>query len=108
MDTATENFLDNDRSPSRKVKELDTRGSHFYLALYWAEALANQDRDIELKTLFNKLHDELRSKESQITNELIQAQGTSQEIGGYYKPNTKLVEEAMRPSATLNAILNTI
>ncbi len=108
LDTATENFLDNDRSPSRKVKELDTRGSHFYLALYWAEALANQDRDIELKTLFNKLHDELRSKESQITNELIQAQGTSQEIGGYYKPNTKLVEEAMRPSATLNAILNTI
>ena len=108
LDTATEKFLDNDRSPSRKVKELDTRGSHFYLALYWAEALANQNRDMELKTLFNKVHDAMKSKESQITDELIIAQGTSQEIGGYYKPNTKLVEEAMRPSTTLNAILNTI
>ncbi len=108
LDTATEKFLDNDRSPSRKVKELDTRGSHFYLALYWAEALASQDRDMELKTLFNTVYDEMKSKESQITNELIKAQGTSQEIGGYYKPNTKLVEEAMRPSTTLNAILNTI
>lgn len=108
LDTATEKFLDNNRSPSRKVKELDTRGSHFYLALYWAEALAKQNSDTELKRIFTKVYDEMNSNEPQITNELIDAQGTAQEIGGYYKPSPELVAKAMRPSKTLNGILNKI
>ena len=108
LDTATEKFLDNDRSPSRKVKELDTRGSHFYLALYWAEALADQDQDAELKAIFSKVHTQMNSSESQITNELIEAQGATQQIGGYYKPNPEMVVKAMRPSGTLNTILDEI
>lgn len=108
LDTATEKFLDNDRSPSRKVMELDTRGSHFYLALYWAEALANQDKDALLKSTFSEVYAQLISAESKITNELIASQGTKQEIGGYYKPNPELVAMAMRPSATFNTILDAI
>jgi isocitrate dehydrogenase len=108
LDTATEKFLDNNRSPSRKVKELDTRGSHFYLALYWAEALSAQYADRELKTIFTKVYNEMYLKEAQITNELIEAQGTPQEIGGYYKPNPELVAKVMRPSKTLNEILTEI
>lgn len=105
LDGATEKFLDNNRSPSRKVKELDTRGSHFYLALYWAEALANQNDDAELKTQFSKVFESLNAKETIIVSELIEAQGISQDIGGYYKPNVKMVAKAMRPSTTLNSIL---
>ena len=108
LDTATEKFLDNNRSPSRKVKELDTRGSHFYLALYWAEALSEQDSDAELASIFSEVHSKMNSKESQITNELIDAQGISQELGGYYRPNPELVAKAMRPSKTLNEILNEV
>ncbi len=108
LDVATEKFLDNDRSPSRKVKELDTRGSHFYLALYWAEALANQNIDAELKELFGKAYAEMSGKEAQIVKELIEAQGSSQNIGGYYKPKEVLVAKAMRPSTTFNAILANI
>lgn len=108
LDTATEKFLDNGRSPSRKVKELDTRGSHFYLALYWAEALANQDQDAELKSTFSEVYNQMNSAASQITNELLEVQGTNQDIGGYYKPNPELVAMAMRPSATLNTILDEI
>ncbi len=108
LDTATEKFLDNNRSPSRKVKELDTRGSHFYLALYWAEALAIQNQDSELKGIFEKVYTQMNSSEAQITKELMEAQGSSQEIGGYYKPDSKLIAQAMRPSVTLNAILDQI
>ena len=108
LDTATEKFLDNNRSPSRKVKELDTRGSHFYLALYWAEALSEQNIDADLKEIFLNVFTKMNSSEAQIANELIEAQGINQEIGGYYKPNPDLVSKAMRPSETLNAILNEI
>jgi len=105
LDGATEKFLLNDKSPSRKVKERDTRGSHFYLAMYWAEALASQDIDTDLKEIFTKVSDELNQNEGQITTELIDAQGSAQEVGGYYKPDSDMVAKAMRPSSTLNAIL---
>jgi isocitrate dehydrogenase len=105
LDGATEKFLDNDRSPSRKVKEIDARGSHFYLAMYWAQELANQDVDAELKQIFKQVAEEMVQNEDLITKELIEAQGTSQEIGGYYKPDADLVSQAMRPSGTLNNIL---
>lgn len=108
LDDATEKFLDNNRSPSRKVKELDTRGSHFYIALYWAEALANQNDDAELKAQFIKVFEALKTNETTIVNELIEAQGTSQDVGGYYKPNAEMVAKAMRPSATFNSILESI
>ena len=108
LDSATEKFLLNDKSPSRKVKELDTRGSHFYLAKYWAEALAEQNENGELKTVFSAVSKHFNEKESQILAELIDAQGKKQSIGGYYKPDPVLVEKAMRPSATLNTILNSI
>ncbi len=108
LDTATEKFLINDKSPSRKVNELDTRGSHFYLALYWAEALAEQNKDKDLKSKFSEIFATLNENESKITGELIAAQGRPQKIGGYYMPDPKMVEEAMRPSKTLNAILANI
>jgi len=108
LDSATEKFLVNDKSPSRKVKEIDTRGSHFFLAKYWAEALALQDDNAELKSIFSKVSSEINEKESQIISELIDAQGSPQDIGGYYKPDSALVEKAMRPSKTLNAILNSL
>lgn len=108
LDSATEKFLLNDKSPSRKVNELDTRGSHFYLAMYWAEALANQKDDVELQSAFTKIFSKMQHNEHQILEELLNAQGTSQNIGGYYKPDAVLVAKAMRPSATLNAILDTI
>jgi len=108
LDDATEKFLDNNRSPSRKVKELDTRGSHFYLALYWAEALANQNDDDELKVLFSKVSEAMNDQETKIVDELNNAQGVSQDIGGYYKPNPQLVTIAMRPSTTLNSILESM
>ncbi|WP_282055134.1 NADP-dependent isocitrate dehydrogenase [Maribacter luteus] len=108
LDKATEKFLLNDKSPSRKVMELDTRGSHFYLAMYWAEALANQDQDAALKNVFSKVSEEMKGKESQIVKELLDAQGSPQDIGGYYLPNADLVARAMRPSNTLNAILKGI
>ena len=108
LDNATEKFLDNNKSPSRKVNELDTRGSHFYLALYWAEAIADQDEDQDLKAEFTKVADGLRANEDKIVSELNDAQGALQDIGGYYKPNTELRSKAMKPSATLNSILGEI
>jgi isocitrate dehydrogenase len=108
LDTATEKFLLNDKSPSRKVKELDTRGSHFYLAMYWAEALAEQHKDMELKTIFKKIDKAIKEKEQQILTELIDAQGSGQNIGGYYIPDEALVSKAMRPSAAFNEILDMI
>ena len=108
LDSATEKFLENDKSPSRKVNERDTRGSHFYLCLYWAEALANQNQDTELKQVFGQVFEQLSSNEELIAKELIEAQGSAENIGGYYLPNPELASNAMRPSATLNAILSSL
>ena len=106
LDIATEQFLDNDKSPARKIGQIDNRGSHFYRTLYWAQALANQDKDLELKAKFEPIARELTENEAKINAELIGAQGSHQEIGGYYKPNQDLLFKAMRPSGTLNAILD--
>lgn len=108
LDKATEKFLENDKSPSRKVNELDTRGSHFYLALYWAEQLANQTDDDALKSTFSKVFGELSSNEAKIVQELIDAQGAPVNIGGYYLPDAEMASNAMRPSETLNNILGSI
>lgn len=105
LDTATEKFLETDKSPARKVGQIDNRGSHFYLAFYWAQALAEQNKDAELKALFTPIAKELTENEAKINDELIGSQGKKQEIGGYYKPDFKLLEKAMRPSETLNAVL---
>ena len=107
LDQATNKFLDNKKSPSRKVGELDNRGSHFYLATYWAEALANQNKNINLKNIFTSLANELISNGKVIIDELNSAQGSPLNIGSYYKTNNKLTSEAMRPSKTFNAILDT-
>ena len=108
LDAATEKFLENDKSPARKVGEIDNRGSHFYLTLYWAQALADQNNDAELKTKFTPIAEALTSNENKINTELIGAQGRKVDIGGYYKPNKELTTKAMRPSETLNNIINTI
>ncbi|MER3376742.1 MAG: NADP-dependent isocitrate dehydrogenase [Allomuricauda sp.] len=108
LDKATEKFLDNDKSPSRVVNELDTRGSHFYLALYWAEQLANQNEDGELKATFAKVYEALSVNEAKIAQELIDAQGSPVDIGGYYLPSAEMASQAMRPSETLNKILDSI
>ncbi|MBS9523772.1 NADP-dependent isocitrate dehydrogenase [Litoribacter alkaliphilus] len=105
LDKATGKFLENGKSPSRKVKELDNRGSHFYLAMYWAEALANQDKDGALKEVFGKVAKQLQDNEEKIVQELNDAQGSPVDIGGYYKPDEEKTSKAMRPSETLNAIL---
>ena len=105
LDLATEKFLENDKSPSRKVGGIDNRGSHFYLALYWAQALASQDKDAELKATFSPIAKELTENEDKINAELIGAQGKPQEIKGYYNPNYEMTDKAMRPSATFNAAL---
>ncbi|GEC71307.1 isocitrate dehydrogenase [Flavobacterium flevense] len=108
LDQANDAFLQNDKSPARKVGQIDNRGSHFYLALYWAQALAAQDKDADLKAIFTPITKELTENEAKIDAELIGAQGKAQEIGGYYQPNPALVSKAMRPSATLNTILDKI
>ena len=108
LDDATDKFLDNNKSPSRKVNELDNRGSHFYLALYWAQELAEQNRDQDLKSTFKKIANTLKENESQIINELNAAQGSPVNIGGYYEPTENLVSNEMRPSKTLNNIINSI
>ena len=108
LDEATDKFLDNMKSPSRKVGELDNRGSHFYLALYWAEALANQNKDEELKNQFSGIANTLTTNEHTIINELNSIQGKAINIGGYYLPNSNLADNAMRPSKTLNSILENI
>lgn len=105
LDEATGKFLDNDKSPARKVGQIDNRGSHFYLALYWAQALAAQDKDAELKAIFTPIAAELTANESKIDAELIGSQGKPQDTGGYYKPVFEKASVAMRPSATFNAIL---
>ena len=105
LDLATEKFLENDKSPARKVGEIDNRGSHFYLALYWAQALANQDKDADLKAIFAPIAEELTSNEAKINEELIASQGKHQDLGGYYSPNFEKTDKAMRPSATFNNVL---
>ncbi len=106
LDAGVTKFLAESKSPSRKVNELDNRGSHFYLAMYWAEALAAQTKNAELQTRFAKVAKELAENEAQIIEELNSVQGQPMNIGGYFMPCDKLANEAMRPSATLNKIIN--
>jgi isocitrate dehydrogenase len=106
LDTATEKFLENDKSPARKVGQIDNRGSHFYLAMYWAQALASQTKDPELQAKFAPIAAALLENEAKINEELIGAQGKPQQIEGYYKPSETLLNKAMRPSQTLNTILD--
>ncbi len=108
LDEATSKFLDENKSPSRKVNEIDNRGSHFYLAMYWAEALANQSKDNDLKMVFGEVAKHLSESEGKINEELLAAQGSPVNIDGYYMPDETKVSNAMRPSATLNSILDKI
>ncbi len=108
LDTATAQLLLNRKAPSRKVHELDNRGSQFYLALYWAQALAEQKRDTDLARRFAPVAAALAANESKIVAELDAAQGAPQDIGGYYRPDPALTEKAMRPSATFNAIIDSL
>jgi len=105
LDEATAKLLENRKSPSRKVRELDNRGSHFYLAMYWAEALANQNEDLELKARFAPLATRLAENEAKIVEELNAVQGRPVDIGGYYIPDPELASKSMRPSPTFNNIL---
>ncbi|WP_282149324.1 NADP-dependent isocitrate dehydrogenase [Algibacter lectus] len=106
LDNATDKLLENRKGPSRKVGELDNRGSHFYLAMYWAQELANQNEDAELKAEFAPIAKQLVDNEANIVKELNDIQGVSVDLGGYYEPNEDLINNAMRPSKTFNAILN--
>jgi isocitrate dehydrogenase len=105
LDNATDTLLDNRKSPSRKSGELDNRGSHFYLALYWAQELANQNEDLELKAEFSKIASALETNEYKIIKELNEIQGNAINIGGYFEPNDVLANAAMRPNSTLNSII---
>ncbi len=108
LDVAIAKFLDNHKSPARKVGQIDNRGSHFYLALYWAEALAAQTKDAELQAKFAKVAKAMQENEAKINEELIGAQGKAVDIGGYYRPDPVKCAAAMRPSATLNAIIDAL
>lgn len=108
LDRAIGTYLENARSPSRCVNEIDNRGSTFYLALYWAKALADQDEDVALQARFSHVAGQLEANATAITGELLAAQGQPVNIGGYYHPDNTLVEQAMRPSATLNAIIDAL
>jgi isocitrate dehydrogenase len=105
LDVATEKFLANDKSPARKLGQIDNRGSHFYLAMYWAEAIGKQEKDAELKAIFAPIAAEFFANEAKINAELIGTQGKPQILGGYYQPNPELTSKAMRPSETFNSIL---
>ena len=108
LDQAIGKFLDNNKSPARKVGQIDNRGSHFYLALYWAQALAGQTKDKDLQARFSKVAKQLGENEAKITEELLAAQRKPQDLGGYYDPNPAMTSKAMRPSATFNAIVDAI
>jgi isocitrate dehydrogenase len=108
LDKAVEKVLFNEKSPSRKVNEIDNRGGHFYLALYWAEELANQDNDKEMKEKFAKIYAQLKDNEDKINEELIAAQGSPVDLEGYYRANLSILDKQMRPSETLNAIIDNI
>jgi len=108
LDAANGKFLENDKSPSRKVGGIDNRGSHFYLALYWAQELAAQNKDADLKARFTPVAEKLGAAESVIVKELVDAQGKGVDIGGYYQPDEAKAGAALRPSKTLNDILASI
>ena len=108
LDKANSMFLNANKSPSRKVGELDTRGSHFYLAMYWAQSLAQQTGDKELQEKFTSISKQLTDNETKIVDELNSVQGNAMDIGGYFKPNLELVSKIMRPSNTLNSVINSI
>jgi len=108
LDEANTTYLQNDKSPSRKVNEHDNRGSHFYLAMYWARALAEQTKDGELAEHFKSVAEQLEENEAQINKELIDAQGQQEDIEGYYWPNREIVFDRMRPSKTLNSIIESV
>jgi isocitrate dehydrogenase len=105
LDEATGKFLIEDKSPARKVPGIDNRGSHFYLTLYWAQALAAQDKDVELAAVFAPIAAELAANESKIVEELLAVQGKPVDIDGYYMPSDALASAALRPSPTFNTIL---
>ena len=108
LDAATEQLLLNDKSPKRKAGELDNRGSHFYIALYWAQALAAQDKDAELKAVFAPVAEKLAAQEAVILAELSAGAGKPADIGGYYAPDAEKTAKAMRPSAALNAVIDAL
>lgn len=108
LDLANAKFLDNNRNPARKVGHIDNRGSHFYLAMYWAEAVAGQSKNKDMQTRFTKVAKQLEENEAKINEELIGAQGKPVDMGGYYLPDFEKTSHAMRPSATLNAIIDAI
>lgn len=108
LDNATEKFLENDKSPSRKVKELDNRGSHFYLSMYWAEAIVNQTMDKDLADKFKTVYASMSENEAAIINELNEIQGSAIDIAGYYAPSAEKVNNAMRPINKLNEIIEAI
>ncbi|MDD3558623.1 MAG: NADP-dependent isocitrate dehydrogenase, partial [Melioribacteraceae bacterium] len=108
LDKAVGKYLENQKTPSRKVNEIDNRGSSFYLSMYWAEELAAQDKNEELKNRFVKVAKELKENEEKINKELLAAQGNPVDIGGYYFPDDNLAEKQMRPSETFNKIIDTI
>jgi len=108
LDQAIGKHMEQNRAPSRRVNELDTRGSHFYLAMYWAEALAKQTQDAEFQARFTGVAEQMTANEEKIVQELHDAQGQSVDIGGYYHPSDELSSKAMRPSATLNAIVDAL
>jgi len=108
LDTANSMFLNNNKSPSRKVGELDTRGSHYYLAMYWAQALSEQDEDSELQATFTPVAEQLSDNEEKIVSELIDIQGSAVDLGGYYRPDVDKTMAVMRPSKTLNTIVDAL
>ncbi|WP_168583353.1 NADP-dependent isocitrate dehydrogenase [Gephyromycinifex aptenodytis] len=108
LDVAIGRFLDENKSPARRLGQIDNRGSHYYLALYWAQALAAQEEDTELKQRFTPVAEQLAAAEQQITEELIAAQGSPVDLGGYYRPDPAKCAAAMRPSATLNQIIDAL
>lgn len=108
LDNAVGKYLENSRYPSRKVNEIDNRGSSFYLAMYWAEAMAEQNKNLEMKDRFTRIAKELKENEEKINQELLSAQGKAVDIGGYYFSDFELTEKAMRPSETLNRIIDSL
>ncbi|MBC8179699.1 NADP-dependent isocitrate dehydrogenase, partial [candidate division KSB1 bacterium] len=106
LDQAIGKYLENARYPSRKVNEIDNRGSTFYLAMYWAQALATQNKDVSVQARFAKAAKELEENEAKITEELLAAQGEPVDIGGYYLPDAEMASKVMRPSVTFNAIID--
>src|SRR5690606_12553266 len=108
LDVANEKFLAEDKSPARKLGSIDNRGSHFYLAMYWAEALANQTADAAIADTFKPVAQAMQENETKINEELLGSQGKPQDLGGYYQVNKAKTDAAMRPSETLNQIIDSI